>query len=82
MDEMPLSIARWCWSVRMPDCGGEAEGLRRRDIDPLRSRIRVRPSSYAGGVTLDNEPKTTRSKRSVPLAPSVMRRLELPVGVG
>jgi integrase len=27
-------------------------------------------------VTLDNEPKTTRSKRSVPVARSVMRRLE------
>ena len=27
-------------------------------------------------VTLDNEPKTTRSKRSVPVGRSVMRRLE------
>jgi integrase len=27
-------------------------------------------------VTLDNEPKTTRSKRSVPVARAVMRRLE------
>jgi hypothetical protein len=29
-----------------------------------------------GRVTLDKEPETTRSKRSVPVARSVMRRLE------
>jgi len=57
---------------------GEAAGLRRRDIDPLRSRIRVTSTAVQlrGQVTLDNEPKTTRSKRSVPVARSVMRRLE------
>ena len=57
---------------------GEAAGLRRRDIDPLRSRIRVTSTAVElrGRVTLDNEPKTTRSKRSVPVARSVMRRLE------
>jgi integrase len=57
---------------------GEAAGLRRRDIDPLRSRIRVTSMAVQlrGRVTLDNEPKTTRSKRSVPVARSVMRRLE------
>jgi integrase len=57
---------------------GEAVGLRRRDIDPLRSRIRVASTAVElrGRVTLDNEPKTTRSKRSVPVARSVMRRLE------
>jgi integrase len=57
---------------------GEAAGLRRRDIDPLRSRIRVTCTAVQlrGRVTLDNEPKTTRSKRSVPVARSVMRRLE------
>ena len=57
---------------------GEAAGLRRRDIDPLRSRIRVTSTAVElrGQVTLDNEPKTTRSKRSVPVARSVMRRLE------
>ena len=57
---------------------GEAAGLRRRDIDPLRSRIRVTSTAVElrGRVTLDNEPKTTRSKRSVPIARSVMRRLE------
>jgi integrase len=58
---------------------GEAAGLRRRDIDPVRSRIRVTSTAVElrGRVTLDNEPKTTRSKRSVPVARSVMRRLEL-----
>ncbi len=57
---------------------GEAAGLRRRDIDPMRSRIRVTSTAVElrGHVTLDNEPKTTRSKRSVPVARSVMRRLE------
>jgi integrase len=57
---------------------GEAAGLRRRDIDPLRSRIRVMSTAVQlrGRVTLDNEPKTTRSKRSIPVARSVMRRLE------
>ena len=58
---------------------GEAAGLRRCDIDPLRYRIRVTATAVElrGRVTLDNEPKTTRSKRSVPVARSVMRRLEL-----
>jgi integrase len=58
---------------------GEAAGLRRCDIDPVRSRIRVTSTAVElrGRVTLDNEPKPTRSKRSVPVARSVMRRLEL-----
>jgi integrase len=53
---------------------GEAAGLRRRDIDTLRPRIRVTSTAVQlrGQVTLDNEPKTTRSKRSVPVARSVM----------
>ena len=57
---------------------GEAAGLRRRDVDPLRSRIRVSGTAVQlrGEITLDNEPKTRRSKRSVPLARSIMRRLE------
>jgi integrase len=57
---------------------GEAAGLRRRDIDTLRSRIRVTSTAVQlrGRVALDNEPKTTRSKRSVPVARSVMRHLE------
>jgi integrase len=57
---------------------GEAAGLRRRNIDPLRSRIHVVHTAVEvrGRVTLNNEPKTTRSKRSVPVARSIMRRLE------
>jgi integrase len=57
---------------------GEAAGLRRRDIDPLRSRIHVVHTAVEmrGRVTLDNEPKTARSKRSVPVARTIMRRLE------
>lgn len=58
---------------------GEAAGLRRRDVDPLRSRVRVVQTAVEvhGQVTLGNEPKTNRSKRSVPVARSVMRQLEL-----
>ena len=57
---------------------GEAAGLRRRNIDSLRSRIRVEGTAVqlGGRITLDNEPKTERSKRSVPIARSVMRRLQ------
>lgn len=57
---------------------GEAAGLRRQDIDPLRSRIRVTGTAVElrGHVTLDNEPKTTRSKRAIPVARGVMRRIE------
>ena len=74
-----LSIAPSCWSGRTPDFGGEKlQGCGRRDIDPMRSRIRITSTAVElrGQVTLDNEPKTTRSKRSVPVARSVMRRLE------
>jgi integrase len=57
---------------------GEAAGLRRRDVDPLRSRIRVTETAVQirGVVTLDNEPKTTRPRRTIPVARSVMARIE------
>jgi integrase len=57
---------------------GEAAGLRRHDIDPLRSRIKVVGTAVElhGRITLDNEPKTTRSKRTIPVARAVMRRIE------
>lgn len=57
---------------------GEAADLRRRNVDPLRSRIRVSGTAVQlhGQVTLDNEPKTSRSKRTIPLARSIMRRIE------
>ena len=54
---------------------GEAAGLSRRDIDPLRSRIRVTSTAVElrGRVILDSKPKTAHSKLYVPgrsLAPS------------
>jgi integrase len=57
---------------------GEAAGLTRASIDVLRSRITVTSTAVEvrGHVTLGNEPKTSRSKRTVPVARSVMRRLE------
>jgi integrase len=57
---------------------GEAAGLARASIDVLRSRITVASTAVEvrGHVTLGNEPKTSRSKRTVPVARSVMRRLE------
>ena len=57
---------------------GEAAGLRRQDIDPMRSRIRVTGTAVElrGHITLDNEPKTMRSKRTIPIARGVMRRIE------
>ncbi len=57
---------------------GEAAGLTRRNVDVLRSRIRVVSTAVEvrGHVTLGNEPKTRRSKRTVPVARSMMRDLE------
>jgi integrase len=57
---------------------GEAAGLTRASIDVARSRIRVISTAVAvrGHVSLGNEPKTARSKRTVPVARSVLRRLE------
>jgi integrase len=57
---------------------GEAAGLTLASIDVLQSRIRVTTTAVEvrGHVSLGNEPKTVRSKRTVPVARSVMRRLE------
>lgn len=57
---------------------GEAAGLTRANIDTERSRIIVATTAVEvrGEVTLGHEPKTARSKRRVPVARSVMRRLE------
>jgi len=57
---------------------GEAVGLTRPNVDVLRSRLIVESTAIEvhGKVTLGQEPKTRRSKRTVPLARSVMRRLE------
>jgi integrase len=57
---------------------GEAAGLTRACVDVPRSRIIVATTAVevGGRVTLGHEPKTARSKRRVPVARSVMRRLE------
>ena len=57
---------------------GEAVGLTRANVDVLRSRIIVETTAIEvrGKVTLGQEPKTRRSKRTVSVARSVMRRLE------
>lgn len=57
---------------------GEAAGLTRASIDVRRSRITVTSTAVeiGGKITLGNEPKTRRSKRSVPVARSVMRQIE------
>lgn len=58
--------------------GGEAAGLTRSAVDVLRSRIIVSTTAVEvrGKVTLGHEPKTRRSKRTIPIARSVMRRIE------
>jgi integrase len=65
---------------------GEAVGLTRANVDVLRSRLIVSTTAVEvhGKVTLGHEPKTKRSKRSIPIARSVMRRIEqhLAVAVG
>jgi integrase len=57
---------------------GEAAGLTRASIDVLRSRIPGASTAVevCGQVTVGHEPKTSRSKRTVPVARSVTRRLE------
>ena len=57
---------------------GEAAGLTRANVDTHRSRIIVRTTAVeiGGKITLGNEPKTRRSKRSIPVARSLMRQIE------
>lgn len=57
---------------------GEAAGLTRAHVDVLRSRIIVATTAVEvhGKVVLGQQPKTVRSRRSVPVARSVMRRIE------
>lgn len=56
---------------------GEAIGLTRENVDPLRSRITVMSTAIevGGKVQLGQEPKTARSRRSVPVARSIMCRI-------
>jgi integrase len=57
---------------------GEAAGLTRASIDAARSRITITSTAVqvGGKVTLGHEPKTPRYKRTIPVARSVMRRLD------
>ena len=57
---------------------GEAAGLTRANIDVSRSRLIVSSTAVEvnGNITLGNEPKTRRSKRTVPVARAVMRQLQ------
>jgi integrase len=57
---------------------GEAAGLTRGSIDVLRNRITVTSTAIqvGGRVILGQEPKPSRSKRTIPVARSVMRRIE------
>lgn len=57
---------------------GEAAGLTRADIDLGRSRIRVRRTAIEvrGLVMLDQEPKTRKSNRSIPVARAVIHELD------
>ena len=57
---------------------GEAAGLTRANVDYVRSRISVVTTAVeiAGSVNLGQDPKTARSKRTVPVARAVMRRIE------
>lgn len=56
---------------------GEAMGLTRENVDPLRSRLTVVSTAIevGGEVQFGQEPKTTRSRRTVPIARSVMGRV-------
>lgn len=56
---------------------GEAAGLTRANVDERRSRIIVTSTAVEvnGRITLGNEPKTRRSKRSVPVAHTVMSQI-------
>lgn len=56
---------------------GELAALRRSSIDTLRSRVKVhRTATEVGGQVTFGEPKTTKSRRTVPLARSIMREVE------
>lgn len=57
---------------------GEALGLTRADIDPLRSRIHVRTTAVEvnSKISTGHPPKTKRSVRAVPVARSTMARIE------
>ena len=56
---------------------GELAGLRRGRVDVLRSRVTVCETAVdIGGKITFGEPKTQKSRRTVPLARSIMREVE------
>lgn len=60
---------------------GELAGLRRKRVDVLRGRLRVQETlSDVNGQLTFGEPKTKRSRRTVPLPRSIMRELESHLG--
>ena len=60
---------------------GELAGLRRGRIDVLRSRVTVcETAPDIGGKITFGEPKTPKSRRTIPLARSIMREVEKHLG--
>jgi site-specific recombinase XerC len=56
---------------------GELPGLRRGRVDTLRSRLTVcETATDIGGRITFGEPKTPKSRRTIPLARSIMREVE------
>ncbi|HET9873204.1 MAG TPA: site-specific integrase [Propionibacteriaceae bacterium] len=57
---------------------GEAAGLTRMNVEIERSRIRVTSTAIeiGGHVSLGQQPKTTRSKRTIPVARAVIERVQ------
>lgn len=73
----PIAEGHWQWAP-LADCvWGEAMGLARENVDPLRSRLTVVSTAIevGGAVHFGQEPTTTRSRRTVPIAQSVMSRV-------
>jgi integrase len=60
---------------------GEMAGLRRRRVDVLRSRVTIAETAVqvSGAITF-GEPKTPKSRRTVPVARSIMREVEQHLG--
>jgi integrase len=60
---------------------GELAGLRRGRVDVLRSRVTVcETATDIGGKITFGEPKTPKSRRTIPLARSIMREIEQHLG--
>ena len=55
---------------------GEAAGVRRRDVDLLRRRLRIEQSLVEVSGRIEVGPTKSQATRSVPLPPSIVRALE------